>query len=520
MNTVSSPIVHSRCVMLAISVSRSPPGRSVRPMLPAKSTSPTKARRPRRCGRRHDGRVSGQWRTAACLRPTCTVSPSCSQRVGVKGSAAASPNICPCWRSASIQHCHPGEGRRWAAPLAGQCCRATGVVDVRVREQDLPWRHAQAQHGGADQRQVATGVDDGALHRQVAPDDGAVLLKRRDGNRVVAQHVRRWVDVGEVPVSRPPRSRKGGSHRPAAAAMVRATFVRGPRCRMPGMAARACAADVGAADCAALLPAVPSSGTGSLMSGNPACSGWWQHFDAMAGSMGPPRTDECSADVQRSCTFTGEPNSVHRFAIRAGKAGRPHGTGRATRDTNRRFRAPASFGFSPLQRWSRRAVAGRRRPPGGPARRGRMARVRRHVDCDRQPPHDPPRSNRRASIADLDGTLLLGGPSRPGLGFRAEALVFNDSATGMVGRAVWTDERGDQVYSELRGEGTTTGNRISGNFSAERGAMQVPRKLRILLALRARVRGWKRAGPITRPEGSVCASGTPPTAPGAGGPKP
>ncbi len=38
MNTVSSPIGHSRCVMLAISVSWSPPGKSVRPMLPANST--------------------------------------------------------------------------------------------------------------------------------------------------------------------------------------------------------------------------------------------------------------------------------------------------------------------------------------------------------------------------------------------------------------------------------------------------------------------------------------------------
>jgi hypothetical protein len=42
--------------------------------------------------------------------------------------------------------------------------------------------------------------------------------------------------------------------------------------------------------------------------------------------------------------------------------------------------------------------------------------------------------------------------------------VLNDSATGMVGRAVWTDERGDQAYSELRGEGTATGNRIVGTF--------------------------------------------------------
>ncbi len=73
-------------------------------------------------------------------------------------------------------------------------------------------------------------------------------------------------------------------------------------------------------------------------------------------------------------------------------------------------------------------------------------------------------NDRRASIANLDGTLLLAGPSRPGLGFRAEVVVFNDSTTGMVGRAVWTDERGDQVYSELRGEGTATGNRIAGNF--------------------------------------------------------
>ena len=73
-------------------------------------------------------------------------------------------------------------------------------------------------------------------------------------------------------------------------------------------------------------------------------------------------------------------------------------------------------------------------------------------------------SDRRSSIADLDGSLLLAGPARPAVGFRAEAIVLNDSATGMVGRSVWTDERGDQVYSELRGEGTATGNKIAGTF--------------------------------------------------------
>jgi hypothetical protein len=71
---------------------------------------------------------------------------------------------------------------------------------------------------------------------------------------------------------------------------------------------------------------------------------------------------------------------------------------------------------------------------------------------------------RSASIADLTGSLLLAGRSRPGVGFRAEAMVLNDSATGLVGRAVWTDERGDQAFSELRGQGTATDNRIVGTF--------------------------------------------------------
>ena len=73
-------------------------------------------------------------------------------------------------------------------------------------------------------------------------------------------------------------------------------------------------------------------------------------------------------------------------------------------------------------------------------------------------------SERKASVANLRGSLLLSGPERPALGVRAEAVVFNDSATGMIGRAVWTDDRGDQAWSELRGEGTATGNRIAGTF--------------------------------------------------------
>jgi len=72
--------------------------------------------------------------------------------------------------------------------------------------------------------------------------------------------------------------------------------------------------------------------------------------------------------------------------------------------------------------------------------------------------------DRRASVADYSGSLMLYGSSRPALGFRAEAVVLNDSATGLIGRAVWTDETENQVYSELRGETTSAGNRIVGTF--------------------------------------------------------
>jgi len=72
--------------------------------------------------------------------------------------------------------------------------------------------------------------------------------------------------------------------------------------------------------------------------------------------------------------------------------------------------------------------------------------------------------DRRASVADYSGSLMLYGSSRPALGFRAEAVVLNDSATGLIGRAVRTDQTDNHVYSELRGETTPAGNRIVGTI--------------------------------------------------------
>ena len=71
---------------------------------------------------------------------------------------------------------------------------------------------------------------------------------------------------------------------------------------------------------------------------------------------------------------------------------------------------------------------------------------------------------RKSSIIELQGTMLLAGPGRPGVGFRAEIIALVDSETGLVGRSVWTDEHSEQVFSELKGEGTADRNRITGTI--------------------------------------------------------
>lgn len=74
---------------------------------------------------------------------------------------------------------------------------------------------------------------------------------------------------------------------------------------------------------------------------------------------------------------------------------------------------------------------------------------------------------RRASISTFEGSIVLEGASRPAVGFRAEAILFNDSETGIVGRAVWTDEHGERVFSELSKQ--TSASKISGTFAGGTG---------------------------------------------------
>ena len=75
------------------------------------------------------------------------------------------------------------------AQLFSQIGCAAGVVNVGVREPDLLKRHAQLFASGFQQGQIATGIDDGALHGFIAPDDGAVLLEGGNGDGFVLKHV-------------------------------------------------------------------------------------------------------------------------------------------------------------------------------------------------------------------------------------------------------------------------------------------------------------------------------------------
>lgn len=75
----------------------------------------------------------------------------------------------------------------------------------------------------------------------------------------------------------------------------------------------------------------------------------------------------------------------------------------------------------------------------------------------------------RASIVNVSGSMLLGGERSMGVGFLAEVIGLSDDVQGLVGYAVWTDERGDRVFSALKGQKVGTGNRITGTITGGTG---------------------------------------------------
>lgn len=71
---------------------------------------------------------------------------------------------------------------------------------------------------------------------------------------------------------------------------------------------------------------------------------------------------------------------------------------------------------------------------------------------------------RKVSVVNLAGSLVLVGEQGLGQGFRNEVIGYTDSLKGGAAWSVWTDSRGDQVFSEFRGGRIGTGSRFHGTL--------------------------------------------------------
>jgi hypothetical protein len=74
-----------------------------------------------------------------------------------------------------------------------------------------------------------------------------------------------------------------------------------------------------------------------------------------------------------------------------------------------------------------------------------------------------------ATVVEVSGAVVLKSGEGLSRGFRGEAIGFDDGQGLSVGRCVWTDERGDQIFSRLRGESVQTGRRFVGMFTGGTG---------------------------------------------------
>ena len=80
----------------------------------------------------------------------------------------------------------------------------------------------------------------------------------------------------------------------------------------------------------------------------------------------------------------------------------------------------------------------------------------------------PAEGGRTAGIVHLSGAIVFANGDLGG-GLLGEAIAFDDGQNLSVGRAVWTDRRGDRVFSEIKGEPVATGRRVLGTITGGTG---------------------------------------------------
>jgi hypothetical protein len=78
-------------------------------------------------------------------------------------------------------------------------------------------------------------------------------------------------------------------------------------------------------------------------------------------------------------------------------------------------------------------------------------------------------AERVASTSHLSGVVVLTATAGTSRGFQGEAVTFDDGAGVSVGRAVWTDERGDRIFSRLNGDAMRAGRRVVGTITGGTG---------------------------------------------------
>lgn len=81
----------------------------------------------------------------------------------------------------------------------------------------------------------------------------------------------------------------------------------------------------------------------------------------------------------------------------------------------------------------------------------------------------PTEGERPAAIIRLSGSVVLTGELGLSRGFRGEAIGFDAGGDMSSARAVWTDEHGDQIFSEIKGEPVQTGRHVVGTIKGGTG---------------------------------------------------
>lgn len=76
---------------------------------------------------------------------------------------------------------------------------------------------------------------------------------------------------------------------------------------------------------------------------------------------------------------------------------------------------------------------------------------------------------RTAAITHLSGSLVLDVHEGLGRGFRCETISFFDGRDQAVGEAVWTDERGDQLFSDFEAKSVSAGAHVTGTITGGTG---------------------------------------------------